>query len=141
MHPRATLARVKLLHNLELTLGVSESCVKIASVNGVFAQKLITNCLCERNFVFRAKLNRPPCPVIPVCEESVVLMSSGRVSIDRGDNWSCKCANGFSFGRRRDEVARPQQQVNRCFMSACQMVKATFDRQSVCSFQWICARV
>src|SRR5260370_39497947 len=137
MHPGTTLARVNLLHNLELTLGVSESCVIITSMNGVFAQELITNCLCERNLVFGAKLNSPPCPAIGISEKSVVLMSSRGVSVDLGDRRCAERVNCLSFSCGRDEVARPQEQLNRRLMPACEMMKASFDRQSVCSFQWI----
>ena len=141
VHPRASFARVKSIGDLKFTFCTLETEIICASVNGVFAEKLMTRSLSEENVVPAAKIERAPGPTIGFVVETVVLISAREVSVDLRDHRSCETAETFTFRDWINKLPCAQQQLDSFVVTPGKMMKACFGRECVGGVKWVRDRI
>src|SRR3954469_25811572 len=128
MDPRAALARMQFLRDLDLALRELEALFVVALMHCVFAKKLRACRLRKENVVFDAEVDRVSGPGVGVVKKAGMLVSTGGVSVDLGHHRRGKRADTLALRRRLHYLSGTQQQLAREGVTSREMMKTSFGR-------------
>src|SRR6185503_7305758 len=123
--------------DFDLVDGKFDTCFKVALVNRILAEKLVTSRFSEPGVVAHAKLDRTPGPTIRLDIKPAMLISARHEGIDLRDDRRRERANVVAGGCRFDEFSRTQQDLDCFIVPPREVMKARFCRQGVCCFDWV----
>src|SRR5689334_7976467 len=137
MCPRAPLARVQPVGNLDFALRILEAAGVVSRVYAVLTEKLIADSLSEENIVLLAERDRAPGPTVRFVIKRVMLIGARHVRIRLRDHGRGERADALAVREGGHQLNDTQQQLDRLFVTAGEVMKARFNRERVGCFEWI----